>query len=131
MLEGERETGLVLDTHRILCTLEVFSSSKLLPLTAHILYTFANRNLSCMLNEVENGEAGGCTLYSGVLNWNVYRVHSAVSGMEAKRAMQSSGVGHKGLQFRRKMQCSARYNFCNAPSAGCVGECGVRPRHSN
>ena len=99
------ETWLVLDTHKILCTLAVFSSSKLLALIAHNLYTFANRSLQLYI-EVENG----------VLSRNVYRVHSAVSGMEAKPAMQSR---HK------RLQCSTRYNCCNAPSAGCVGERGV------
>ena len=53
-------------------------------------------------------------VYSGVPSWNVCGVHSAVSGMEAKPAMQSGAVGHKGLQ-RNAMQwnarqCSAGYN---------------------
>lgn len=51
------ETWLVLDTHKILCTLAVFSSSKLLALTEHILHTFANRNLQLYV-KVENGAAG-------------------------------------------------------------------------
>ena len=58
-------------------------------------------------------------LYSGVPSWNVYGVHSAVSGMEAKPAMQSGAVGHKGLQCN-EMHANVVLATMACPSLSCA-----------